>query len=71
MSRLIHYAFEAALISTVLSGARRAGGLDVNTKKIENETARTVVNQYLFVGDWILDTTISQLKNYPDIFPRR
>ncbi|KAJ3217415.1 hypothetical protein HDU67_007998 [Dinochytrium kinnereticum] len=71
MSRLLHYVFEATLLTTAFSGARRVGGFDVDMKKIENETVRTVVNQYLFVGDWVLDTTISQIKKYPEIFPRR
>ncbi|KAI8850273.1 hypothetical protein BC829DRAFT_361531 [Chytridium lagenaria] len=71
MSRLLHYVFEATLLTAAFSGARRVGGFDVDTKKIENETARTVVNQYLFVGDFVLDSAISQIKKYPEYFPKR
>ncbi|KAJ3108853.1 hypothetical protein HDU97_010125 [Phlyctochytrium planicorne] len=71
MSRLLHYVFEATLLTTAFSGARRAGGFELDLKKIENETARTIVSQYVYVGDYVLDTAIAQIKKYPDIFPRR
>ncbi|TPX57193.1 hypothetical protein SpCBS45565_g08258 [Spizellomyces sp. 'palustris'] len=68
MARLLHYAFEAVLLSTAFSGARRAAGVDFNYQRIENETLRSVVGQYLRIGDWVIDTSADQLKKTPDYF---
>ncbi|KAJ3197180.1 hypothetical protein HK101_005459 [Irineochytrium annulatum] len=64
MSRLIYWAVELTLVSTAFSGARRSGGFEINTRKIENDTARTVVDTYLGVGDWAVDIAISQFRKY-------
>ncbi|KAI8909478.1 hypothetical protein PhCBS80983_g06058 [Powellomyces hirtus] len=68
MGRLLHYAFEAALLSTAFSGAKRAAGVEFDARKIENETARTVLFQYFRIGDWVIDTSASQLRKHTDYF---
>ena len=66
MSKLIRFAVDAVLLSTVIAGARRAGGLDLQTKKIENKTVKDAVEGYLWIGDYALDLTISGLKRLPE-----
>ncbi|KAJ3263010.1 hypothetical protein HDU76_012327 [Blyttiomyces sp. JEL0837] len=62
MSRLIHYAFDAALLSVAFAGAKRAAGVEFNPQKIENETARSIVQQYLGLGDWVVDYTAVKMR---------
>ncbi|ORY37037.1 hypothetical protein BCR33DRAFT_663743 [Rhizoclosmatium globosum] len=71
IGRVLSFAFEATLVSTALAGAMRTAGVSVNEKKIEPEALRGVVSAYFGVGDWVLDTTAKQIKNYPDYFKRR
>ncbi len=66
--RLVPFLFDAALISTVYSGLRRASGVQYDTAKIENETVRKVVDGYFSIGDWIMDTSIDQMKKHPEYF---
>ncbi|KAJ3380813.1 hypothetical protein HDU92_005762 [Lobulomyces angularis] len=68
MSRLLHFAFEAALVSTVLSGASRVTKTEFNTSKIENDTLKTVVKSYLYCGDYIFDSVLNQFNKNPDYF---
>ena len=63
---LTHYIVDAVLVSAIVSGAKRSGAFEFKTKTIENETLRSVVENYLFIGDWIVDTTAQQL---PRQFP--
>ncbi|KAI9346060.1 hypothetical protein DFJ73DRAFT_796815 [Zopfochytrium polystomum] len=71
MSRVIHYLFDATLLSVAFSGARRVGGFEFNESKIENETIRSVVKQYFGVGDWLVDYGIVTMTKYPEYFKRR
>ncbi|KAI8823607.1 uncharacterized protein EV422DRAFT_565543 [Fimicolochytrium jonesii] len=72
MGRLLHYAFELVLVSTAFSGARRVAGVDLDRKKlIENETASTVLNQYLKVGDAVIDYSAAYLKKNEYFVPKR
>jgi hypothetical protein len=65
MSRmLVRLTVDAVLVSTVLAGIRRSGNLEFKTKTIENETLRLCVEKFLSVGDYVLDTSISQLQTY-------
>ncbi|RKP02435.1 hypothetical protein CXG81DRAFT_24897 [Caulochytrium protostelioides] len=63
--------FDAAAISTVLAGARRVGNYEVNTDQFENTTLRQTLNMFVSGGDWILDTVISQMEQYPQHFPHK
>jgi hypothetical protein len=42
---------------------------DVNTRSIENDTARMLVKQYISLGDYVVDTAGGYLKQYPEYFP--
>ncbi|KAI7901880.1 uncharacterized protein BX663DRAFT_512695 [Cokeromyces recurvatus] len=63
MSKLVHYAFDAILITTILAGIKRSTGLQPATSKIESSTIRNYVDKYLNVGEWIFDMTIAYLKH--------
>ncbi|KAJ1560695.1 hypothetical protein HK405_006244 [Cladochytrium tenue] len=71
MSRLLHYAFDAALVSVAFSGARRFGGFEFKGESIPDETARSIVQQYIGVGDWVVDYSVVLMGRYPDYFKRR
>ncbi|KAJ3024206.1 hypothetical protein HKX48_004479 [Thoreauomyces humboldtii] len=68
MARILHLAFDAVLLSTVVSGAKRAAGVEFDARKIENETLRTAVQQYFNVGDFIINYSATQLKKQTDYF---
>ncbi|KAF8976829.1 hypothetical protein BGZ46_007924 [Entomortierella lignicola] len=55
ISKAIHYAADAVLVSAVLAGIKRSTGLGVATQKIENEDIRSYVDKYLTVGEWVVD----------------
>ncbi|KAG0237592.1 hypothetical protein B0O80DRAFT_439069 [Mortierella sp. GBAus27b] len=55
ITKLVHYAADAVLVSAVLAGIKRSTGLSVATQKIESEDVRSYVNKYLGVGEWVVD----------------
>ncbi|KAG0044305.1 hypothetical protein BGZ83_010467 [Gryganskiella cystojenkinii] len=55
ISKIVHYAADAVLISAVLAGIKRSTGLSVATTKIENQDVRGYVEKYLAVGEWAVD----------------
>ncbi|KAI9320395.1 hypothetical protein BX666DRAFT_1907610 [Dichotomocladium elegans] len=61
--RLLHLTADALLVSTILAGIRRTTGLSPTISKIENETMRGYVEQYLSLGERVLDTTIVLLSS--------
>ncbi|KAJ3410162.1 hypothetical protein HDV05_004042 [Chytridiales sp. JEL 0842] len=69
MATLMRVVYDATLLTVAFSGIRRAAGLDFNPKKIENETARSIVTQYLGLGDTIVDFAGGYLKQYDELFP--
>ncbi|KAI8589915.1 hypothetical protein BDZ88DRAFT_416381 [Geranomyces variabilis] len=64
MGRLLHYTFEAVLLSTAFAATKRAAGVEFDARKIENDTARTVLNQYFAIGDWVIDSSAAQLRTH-------
>ncbi|KAI9014949.1 hypothetical protein BC832DRAFT_178784 [Gaertneriomyces semiglobifer] len=70
-SRLIRLTLDLVGISTVISGTTRASGVEVNTRKIEDPTFRGIVDKYLSVGEWVMDTGEKQIRKYPDWFASR
>ncbi|ORX85643.1 DUF1748-domain-containing protein [Basidiobolus meristosporus CBS 931.73] len=61
--RLLHYAIDAALISTVFAGVKRNTGLTFDLNKIENSTARSAAETYLNFGEYCFDTVVKNMKN--------
>ncbi|CAO3569922.1 unnamed protein product [Mortierella alpina] len=55
ISKIVHYAADAVLVSAVLAGIKRSTGLSVATNKIESEDVRSYVEKYLTVGEWVVD----------------
>ncbi|EAU83056.2 hypothetical protein CC1G_13338 [Coprinopsis cinerea okayama7 len=53
--RLFHYAFDAALLSTVLAGVRRSSGFSPDTTLISDPTARGIADKFLGVGETVFD----------------
>ncbi|KIJ66751.1 hypothetical protein HYDPIDRAFT_108685 [Hydnomerulius pinastri MD-312] len=55
LGRLVHYAADAVLVSTVLAGIRRSSGFTVETNAISDPTMRSVAERFLGVGETIFD----------------
>ncbi|KAH6583591.1 hypothetical protein BASA50_001357 [Batrachochytrium salamandrivorans] len=71
IGKVFQIGLDITLVAALASGAQRAAGIELNQKKIENETARTVAAAYLRYGDWVIDTAANQLRSYPDWFPKK
>ncbi|KAF8072099.1 hypothetical protein FPV67DRAFT_1411191 [Lyophyllum atratum] len=55
LGRLVHYAVDAALLSTVVAGVRRSSGFSPNASAIPDPTLRSVTESFLGVGETIFD----------------
>ncbi|KAG6812282.1 hypothetical protein H0H92_003591 [Tricholoma furcatifolium] len=53
--RVVHYAVDAALLSTVLAGVRRTSGFSPDTSSISDPTMRSITEKFLTVGETIFD----------------
>lgn len=51
--RLIHYGFDAILISMCLAGIKRNTGLTPSLRKVPNKDVRNVVRLWLETGEWV------------------
>jgi len=64
LGRLTHYAFDAVLISAFLAGIKRSTGLtpSVNTEKVsESKELKRWVDNYLGMGEWVMDQSVAIL----------
>jgi len=62
LGRLVHYGFDAVLISTILAGMKRSTGLtpSFQTKKLtENKDVSYWVERYLSIGEFVLDQSVA------------
>jgi len=55
LGRLVHYTFDAVLLSTVVAGVRRSSGFEPQTALIPEATVRSVAESFLGVGETIFD----------------
>ncbi|CAG8535099.1 10143_t:CDS:2 [Ambispora leptoticha] len=55
LSKLVHFAVDAALVSTVLAGIRRTSGYTLNTSMINNGDIKKAVDSWLSLGEIIMD----------------
>ncbi|TEB34460.1 DUF1748-domain-containing protein [Coprinellus micaceus] len=55
IGRLVHYAVDAALLSTVIAGVRRSSGFSPDTSAITDPTMRGVADKFLGVGETVFD----------------
>jgi len=61
LGRLIHYGFDAVLISTCLAGIRRSTGLTIKKKPSENESVNGFLDSYLWVGETVMDQSVAMI----------
>ncbi|KIM84385.1 hypothetical protein PILCRDRAFT_68457 [Piloderma croceum F 1598] len=55
LGRVVHYAVDAVLLSTVIAGVRRSSGFTPETSGISDPTIRSVADRFLGVGESIFD----------------
>ncbi|KAF9466456.1 hypothetical protein BDZ94DRAFT_167947 [Collybia nuda] len=55
LGRLMHYAVDAVLLSTVVAGVRRSSGFSLNASAIPDPTARSAAETFLSVGETVFD----------------
>ncbi|KAJ6607360.1 hypothetical protein B0H10DRAFT_1818298 [Mycena sp. CBHHK59/15] len=55
LGRLVHYAFDAVLLSTLAAGVRRSSGFAPDSASITDPTMRSIADRYLGVGESIFD----------------
>ncbi|KAI8376837.1 hypothetical protein BD560DRAFT_391663 [Blakeslea trispora] len=70
MTKLIHYAFDAILITTLLASIKRSTGLELATSKLESSTIRSYVDKYLNLGEWIFDMSVAYM-NHSSYFTKQ
>ncbi|KAJ9105377.1 hypothetical protein QFC21_001746 [Naganishia friedmannii] len=56
IGRLFHYGFDLLAVSTIIAGVKKSTGYAPDTKKIESEGVRSVVDSYLSMGDSVFST---------------
>ncbi|PYI05766.1 DUF1748-domain-containing protein [Aspergillus sclerotiicarbonarius CBS 121057] len=64
LGRLSHYAFDAVLLSAFLAGVKRSTGLtpSLNSDKItDNKDFKKWIDNYLGVGEWVMDQSVAVL----------
>jgi len=58
LGRLIHYGFDAILISAVLAGIKRQSGLTPALSRVPDKDIRHLIASYLEVGEYAVDIAI-------------
>lgn len=66
----MHYSVDAIVISAMLAGIKRSTGLTPKTSTIESKGIRSAVDQYLGVGEWVMDMSIGFMSS-SQYFERR
>jgi len=62
LGRLVHYAADAVLLSTVLAGVKRSSGFTPDLEKVP-ESARAPAQTYLTIGETIYDFAQATIVN--------
>jgi len=55
LGRVVHYAVDAVLLSTVIAGVRRSSGFTPETSAISDPTIRSLADRFLGVGESVFD----------------
>ncbi|KAF8591116.1 DUF1748-domain-containing protein [Ramaria rubella] len=63
LGRLVHYAFDAVLLSTVIAGVRRSSGFSPDTPLLGDPTLRSVADKFLGVGETVFDVVQASAVN--------
>ncbi|KAL4804793.1 hypothetical protein BDV18DRAFT_142528 [Aspergillus unguis] len=64
LGRLTHYAFDAVLFSAFLAGVKRSTGLtpSLSSDKVtDSKDIKKWIDNYLGVGEWVMDQSIAVL----------
>ncbi|EOA81579.1 hypothetical protein ACJQWK_10627 [Exserohilum turcicum] len=60
LGKVAHYAFDAVLISAFLAGVRRSTGLTLKSDSLsENPSAQKWFENYLWVGETVMDQSVA------------
>ncbi|PWZ01555.1 DUF1748-domain-containing protein [Testicularia cyperi] len=59
LGRLLHYAGDAVLVSTVLAGIKRQTGLRPDIDRVTEPTTKGLLEKYLGVGEFLFDTGVA------------
>ncbi|GAK64067.1 DUF1748-domain-containing protein [Moesziomyces antarcticus] len=59
LGRLMHYAGDALLISTVLAGIKRQTGLRPDIDRISEPTTKGLLEKYLGFGEFVFDSSVA------------
>jgi hypothetical protein len=54
---------DLVLISAVMAGVKRSTGLTLKTNNIESKDAKSLVERYLDVGEWVFDASVAFMGN--------
>lgn len=68
--KVIHYSFDAVLLSAIVAGVRRSSGLTLRSNSVDDPNAKHYLRVYLGVGEWMLDTSAT-LMSASGYFERR
>ncbi|WVQ74821.1 hypothetical protein IAR50_004428 [Cryptococcus sp. DSM 104548] len=60
LGRLVHYAFDALAVSTILAGVKKTTGFSPATDLIPDSSLKSVTDSYLGVGHTIFDIVAGQ-----------
>ncbi|KAL0954736.1 hypothetical protein HGRIS_003690 [Hohenbuehelia grisea] len=55
LGRVVHYAVDAVLLSTVIAGVRRSSGFAPDANLISDPSFRSVAERFLGVGETVFD----------------
>lgn len=59
LGRLLHYAGDALLVSTVLAGIKRQTGLRPDIDRITEPTTKGLLEKYLGFGEFVFDSGVA------------
>ncbi|PWN49625.1 DUF1748-domain-containing protein [Violaceomyces palustris] len=62
LGRLLHYATDALLVTTVIAGIKRQSGLTPDVERITEPTTKGLVIKYLGIGEFVFDSSIAAAK---------
>ncbi|OMH79102.1 hypothetical protein AX774_g7494 [Zancudomyces culisetae] len=71
MGKLVHYAFDLALIAALLSGIRRTTGFTLKCAA-DNQSGNSdsLSKKYLRWGDYAFDFVVGIMTTFPNLFVR-
>lgn len=59
MGRLVHYAADALMVSTILAGVKHSTGTTLDTTKVTEPNVRSAVQYYLSAGEFLFNRAVS------------